>query len=176
MTIEKNHFIGYEYKEVNVQRQMESIYTDGYQHFGWKLDGTAHSNHGVNKVVLKFKRDRKLPHKAEITRLQRQFEACVEEVQSLEQSKYILPSTIAYITGLIGTALMAGSVFAYLGGMVVLSIILAIPAFIGWIIPYFCYCKLKDKKIAEVVPLIDQKFDEIYEVCEKSNKIGRAHV
>lgn len=174
ITIEKNHFIGYEYKEINVSRSMESVYTDGYHHFGWKLDGTAHSSHGANKVVLKFKRDRKLPNKIEVTRLQRQFEACAQEIQSLEHSKYILPSTAAYSIGLIGTAFMAGSVFAYIGGMLGLSIVLAIPAFIGWIIPYFCYCRLKDKKTAEVGPLIDQKYDELYEVCEKSNTLLNA--
>ena len=32
-------FIGYEYKSLTVNRRMKSVYADGYQNFGWKLEG-----------------------------------------------------------------------------------------------------------------------------------------
>ena len=38
-------------------------------------------------MTLRLKRDRKIVNKTELTRLQRNFEACVREIQSLENSK-----------------------------------------------------------------------------------------
>lgn len=169
ITMNHKTFIGYEYKDVTVKRSMESIYADGYIHFGWELEGTTSTIRGVDNLTMKFKRDRKIRNKVELTRLQRQFESCVTDITLLERSKSITASTVAYIVGVAGTGFMAGSVFAYLANSLALSIILAIPGFIGWIIPYFCYTNLYKKKSNAVSPLIDQKYDEIYDVCEKAN-------
>jgi hypothetical protein len=168
-TKSENNFIGYEYRNFTVSRKMESVYADGYQNFGWILEDITSSAKSVFTVVMKYKRDRKIINKAELTRLQRQFEACVAEIETLERSKFVTASTVAYIVGVVGTAFMAGSTFAYLADMLSLCIILAIPGFAGWIIPYFCYSKIRSKKTANVTPLIDNKYDEIYEVCEKAN-------
>ncbi|MBY9079347.1 hypothetical protein KIH86_18840 [Paenibacillus sp. HN-1] len=167
----EHQFVGYEYKDITVKSSMESVYTDGYPHFGWMLEGTSTPSHPIGSVTLKFKRDRKIRNKAELTRLERQFGACVSEIETLERSKVIGASAIAYVIGLIGTAFMAGSVFAYLDDMLTLSIILAIPGFIGWIIPYLSYRSIHNKKTAKLTPLIDQKYDEIYKVCEKGNEL-----
>ncbi|MCZ1269520.1 hypothetical protein EIH79_32945, partial [Paenibacillus tundrae] len=102
-------------------------------------------------------------------RLQRQFEACVTDIETLERSKFTSASIVAYGIGLVGTACMAGSVFAYLDNMLPLSVILAIPGFAGWIIPYFSFSGIRRKKTDKVTPFIDKKYDEIYEVCEKAN-------
>ncbi len=171
-----NGFIGYEYKNVTVKQEMESLYTDSYPNFGWELENTSVPSLGgtplgLFQVTMKFKRDRKIRNKAELTRLQRQFDALANEILSLEQSKGIGASTAAYIIGIIGTAFMAGSVFAYLGGMLPLCIILAIPAFVGWVIPYFCFIKIRKNKTNTIGPIIDQKYDEIYVVCEKANDL-----
>ena len=164
-------FIGYEYRDVTVKRSMESVYADGYSNFGWALEGTSVPIQNLGSVTMKLKRDRKIRNKAELTRLQRQFEACAVEIERLEFSKSVGASAVAYVIGVIGTAFMAGSVFAYLAGMVPLMIILAVPGFVGWIIPYFSYLKISRKKTEQVTPLIDQKYDEIYEACEKANSL-----
>ncbi len=170
-TKNEGSFIGYEYKDVTVKHNMESVYADGYANFGWALEGTSIPIQSIGSITMKFKRDRKIRNKAELSRLQRQFDACVAEIEALEQSKVIGASAVAYVTGIIGTAFMAGSVFAYLAGMLPFSIILAIPGFIGWIIPYFSYCAIHKKKADKVSPLVDAKYDEIYEVCEKANSL-----
>lgn len=108
----KNSFIGFEYKEFTVKRSVESIYLDNYPCFGWELEGASKPPQGSSFVALKFKRDRKHPNKAELSRLQRQFEIHVSEIISLERSKVLKAATIAYLVGVIGTAFMAGSVFA----------------------------------------------------------------
>lgn len=171
ITRNENNFIGYEYKDITIKRSLESIYADGYCNFGWALEGTSNSVHNINSVTMKFKRDRKIRNKVELTRLQRQFDAYASEIYALEQSKVIRASVVAYIIGVIGTAFMAGSVFAYMADMLPLSITLAIPAFTGWIIPYLVYCSISTKKTNKVAPLIDQKYDNIYDVCEKANAL-----
>lgn len=42
-----------------------------------------------------------------------------------------------------------------------------IPAFVGWLAPYFIYKVLLQKRTEHMNPLIDGKYDELYEVCEK---------
>lgn len=167
----ENGFIGYEYKDIAVSRDMESVYVDGYANFGWALEGSDASATlaGTDSVNLKFKRDRKIRNKAELTRLQRQFEACTEEIVSMNRSKAVTASIVAYAVGILGSAFLAGSVFAYIGGLLLPSIVLAIPGFLGWIIPYFAFRKLKQNKTAKLAPIIDQKYDEIYTTCEKAS-------
>lgn len=171
ITKNENNFIGYEYKEVTVSRSMESVYADGYANFGWELDGTAPSLQGISFVTLKLKRDRKIRNKTELTRLQRQFESGAAEIEGLEKSKTNGAMIAAFSIGIVGTAFMAGSVFAYLAGMLPLSIVLAIPGFIGWILPYFSYVKIRSNKTAKVTPLIENQYDAVYDVCEKANAL-----
>ncbi|MEY8355557.1 hypothetical protein AALB39_19665 [Lachnospiraceae bacterium 54-53] len=178
MSDERN-FVGYEYKSLAIKEMLLSMYADGYENFGWQLEGTSENIPGVmvegitgrKEIILKLKRDRKIPNKAELTRLQRQFESCIKEMITLENSKVIGASAVAYIVGVIGTAFIAGSVFAYTGGMLVPSIILAVPGFAGWIVPYLLFCLIYKKKAAQVEPLIDHKHDEIYQVCKKANEL-----
>jgi hypothetical protein len=169
ITKNENNFIGYEYKDITVKRSMEPIYADGYANFGWVLEGVSTPIQSVGSVTMKFKRDRKIRNKAELSRLQRQFDSCAAEIDALERSQIIGASAAAYSIGILGAAFMAGSVFAYLANMLPLSVILAIPGFAGWIIPYFCYCTIRKKKTDKTAPLIDQKYDEIYEVSKKAN-------
>ncbi len=164
-------FIGYEYKSLTVNRRMESVYADGYQNFGWKLEDVSAPLTAGGALSMKFKRDRKIRNKAELTRLQRQFEACADEIVELERSKTVAASITAYIIGLIGTAFMAGSVFAVTAEppRAALCAILAVPGFIGWILPYFCYRAIRRRKTNRLSPLIEKKYDELYDVCEKAN-------
>ena len=169
--MKENSFIGYEYRSIDVKKSMASLYVDGYENFGWKLEGSEYPITGVETVTLKFKRDRKICNKAELTRLQRNFDACVSEIQSLEGSKYLKASVAAYSVGIVGTAFMAGSVFAVTSNLIVPCIILAVPAFIGWALPYFLYKNISKKRTEEITPLIEKKYDDIYSICEKANAL-----
>lgn len=167
----ENNYVGYEYQDFTIKRGIVSMYSDGLENFGWQPEGGAVAVVKPDSVCLKFKRDRKIRNKAELTRLQRQFDSCVLEIQSLEFSKYVKASAVAYVIGIVGTAFMAGSVMAVTSNMTALCVILAIPAFAGWILPYLFYRNIKNKKAAEVTPLIDKKYDEIYTVCEKASRL-----
>lgn len=166
-------FVGYEYHSITVPRDMEAVYTDGYANFGWTQEASQiHTMlQGNGGIELKFKRNRKIRNKAELTRLQRQFEEYAGEIIALEHSKTVTSSIVAYTLGILGAACMAGSVFAYIGGFLVVSIVLAVPGFLGWITSYFAYRKIKTDKTARLHPIIHQKYDAIYIACEKANSL-----
>lgn len=173
MSEKENGYVGFEYLEVPAQRNMESLYVDSYENFGWVFEGD-NSQEGSDRATLKFKRDRKLRNKAELTRLQRQFEACAHEIETLQRSRTTTASIAAFSIGLVGTAFLGGAMFAYLAEMLPLMVVLAIPGFLGCIVPYFCYQKLCRKREAQIAPLIDQKNDEIYSVCEQGCRLLNA--
>lgn len=175
----KKEFIGYEYKEVAAESSKASFLIDGYECFGWEMDeNLPQGNKGSDfqnqkKTLLRLKRNRKIVNKMELTRLQRNFEACVHEITVLENMKTSAATMYALIAGIAGTAFMAGSVFAVTARPphIVLCILLAIPGFAGWILPYFLYKRIVEKQTEKLTPLIEEKYDEIYEICEKGNKL-----
>lgn len=175
---EKRNYVGYEYKEIEADDNMVSLLLDGYENFGWEVndslprDGMGGKT-GGGRTVIRLKRDRKILNKAELTRLQRNFEACISQIQTMERRKTSAASTYALSLAVIGTAFMAGSTFAVTAQPpnYVLCIVLAIPGFLGWIFPYFLYKKMAEKQTEKIMPLIEAKYDEIYEICEKGNKL-----
>lgn len=176
---DRQNFVGYEYKEVLAESSQTSFLLDGYECFGWEQDERQIEHKESKnlsyqkKTVLYLRRNRKIINKMELTRLQRNFEACVKEIETLEKSKTSVAMMYALIIAIIGTAFMAGSVFAITAQTpyIILSILLAIPGFIGWIIPYFFYRRIIRKQTEKLTPLIEQKYDEIYEICERGNKL-----
>lgn len=162
-------FIGYEYREMKVSGNDEQIITDGYNNFGWEKTGETSNGLYPSQVTLKFRRDRNIRNKAELGRLQRQFDNTVKTIGDMEKSKSSLASIIAYVIGIVGTAFMAGSVFSYLGNVIWSCVVLAIPGFIGWIIPYFVYSKIKKVKTAKINPMIEDKYEQLYQICKKAN-------
>lgn len=177
MQMENKKFIGYEYKEVHTDRSKVDLMQDGYECFGWEL--LEVKKIGPSKVsrmqsmYIKMRRDRKIINKMELTRLQRNFEACLKELELLEAAKTTKATIVALIIGLLGTGFMTGSVLAVTAEppKVLLSIFFAIPAFIGWTLPVFVYRHIVRKETEKYTPLIEAKYDEIYEICEKGNKL-----
>lgn len=77
------------------------------------------------------------------------------------------------IVAMIGTAFMAGATFAAVAQLphIILSIILALLGFAGWIAPIFLHKSIVRKQTEKVAPLIEEKYDEIEEICEKGSKL-----
>lgn len=160
--------IRYEYQEQTVTGKMLDLYIDNCSYFGWEIENKVKPLAGVNSYTLKLKRNRRIANKIELTRLKRQFDSYSKEIEGMENSKILTASMAAYTIGVLGTAFLAGSVFSYTGGLVPLSIVLAIPGLIGWVIPYLAYRGIKKNKENEIQPFIDQKYNELYAVCEKA--------
>lgn len=166
-------FVAYDYREITVSEEQCALYRDAYENFGWELDESLHTATAQGKMKLRFRRDRKIPNKTELTRLQRNFDVCMEEIQTLETAKRSGPATAAFTAGVLGTACMAGAVFSITADppLVVLCILLAVPGFLGWILPWFLYRWLVRRRTLRLSPIIERKYDELYEVCEKGNKL-----
>lgn len=176
---EQRNYVGYEYKDITADDSMIPLLLDGYENFGWEVNESLPAGSvggkqgGSGRTILWLRRDRKILNKAELTRLQRNFEACISEIQRLEQRKTSAATAYAIFLGVIGTAFMAGSTFAVTAQTphYILSVLLAVPGFLGWIFPYFLYRKIAARETEKITPLIEAKYDEIYEICERGNKL-----
>ena len=167
-------YVGYDYKAVTVDGGKIPMYLDAYANFGWAPDDSIVMKQLGCMATLNLRRDRKILNKPELTRLQQHFEACADEIEALELSKTKLATVYSIVVGIIGTAFMAGSVMSVTLAeppMPLLCALLAIPGIVGWALPYRLFRLFEKKRVAVVTPLIEQKYDEIHEICEKGNAL-----
>ena len=194
-------FVGYEYKRVTVPKGLVGLWCDSMRPFGWTLDkqepAVVKQLWGPLRVMIAplavfggkckeavvdhdsstheeliFKRDKDIPGKAELNRIQSQFENSARSIESLENSKTTGASISAYTIGLIGTAFIAFSTFAFLASMTPAFIVAAVPGFLGWIIPFFAYRAIKNRRTQKIDPLIEAQHDNIYVICQKAAEIS----
>ncbi len=178
---DNKEFIGYEYKEVVGDSSMIGILMDGYESFGWEVteqtkirqeQQAAHAKIPLREK-LNIRRDRHINNKVELTRLQRNFEACVNEIERLETAKTTKGTIFAILIGIVGTVFVGLGTFAVIGENpnYLIMFLCAIPGFIGWILPYFFYRKSVKDETERINPIIDQKYEEIYELCKKGQRL-----
>lgn len=201
---EQNQYIGYEYKQITVSTRMESLWKDSMESFGWQAEKSEPkvvkrlplalwimaaplsllpwrpfqkqlSDHvSDNEVEVTFKRDRKIFHRQELNQLEARFEHCARSIESMNETKGMTASVAASTVGLLGTACMAVSTFAYLAGMTPAFVIAAIPGFLGWIIPFFLYQHMKAAKERAIEPKIEEQKENIYEICKSGSDLLHA--
>ena len=163
-----------DYLKVTVREDLLSRYIDGYEKFGWRMDENVPTKKSMGKAVLHMKRSRHIINKVELTRLQQYYEACMNEVYVLEASISSVPLTVSLIYGLLGCGFVAGSVFAVTASqpMIALTVLLAAPGFFLWAAAYFRYKPAKKRRVQKVTPLIEAKYDEAEQVCEKAFRLS----
>lgn len=173
MEKQSGSFTAWEYQEVTAEGGNLSMLLDGYTGFGWKQDENQDRIRDRGQSAIRLKRDRNIRNKAELTRLQRHFEDCIRQIAELEKAKTSLATAVSIAVGAIGTVFMAGSVFAvtHEPPVIWLCVILAIPGFAGWILPRFLYRYVVRKKTQIMGPLIEDKLDEMYVICEKGSRL-----
>lgn len=173
MEQERKSFVGYEYKEITVSANLVSMYLDCYENFGWIPEEELSDVKNPHHVTIRMKRDRKIINKMELTRLQRNFEACANDLNRLQRAKTSVATGWTLAVGIVGTVFMAGATFAvtHEPPIIWLCVLLAIPGFVGWILPYFIYRKVVKKQTEKLQPLMDEKMEEIYQVCEKGHSL-----
>ena len=166
-------FTAYDYLTCSVPQENAAFYLDCYQSFGWQQDEHFAMKEKSGSMQLKLKRSRSIANKAELTRLKRNFEADMQQLADLEKRKTSRACMAALAVGIVGTAFMAGSVFAVTATppQTALCVLLAVPAFAGWIAPYFLYNRLKARHTQKILPYIEKKQDEIYALCEKGQSL-----
>ncbi len=166
-----NPYIPYEYMEIPAGTERTAFLLDCYESLGWMTEkrlGTV--TEGGN---LLLRRERKILNKMELTRLQNHLESCFREIDILEASKTTKAMISSLTVGIIGTAFMAGSVFAVTANppIIWLCVLFGIPAFVLWALAPLLYKKMAAKRTAAVNELIAKKYEEIYEICEKGSKL-----
>ena len=166
-------FVGYEYKELTVARDALSFYLDAYQNFGWEAGAPLPEQGKGSRATVTLRRDRRISNKAELTRLQQNFEACAGDIRALEAHKTASASILALSTGLVGTAFMAGSVFAVTAQppSIPLCVLLAVPALLLWGGAWVLYRWQTRRKTQQLTPLIEDKYEEIYGLCERGHQL-----
>ena len=163
-----NKFMMNEYIDVNVNQKLVQLCCDCYKELGWTIINTSNS---MDSIKMKMQRDRKIKNRAALCDLQRKCESAFTAIEKLERTKTLKAMAMSLGIGIVGTAFMAGSVFAYLAAMIPLCVLLAIPAFVGWALPYFIYKKIFIETSAKVSVMIDHNYDVIYDSCEKARHL-----
>lgn len=158
----------YEYTTVRTVRDLESLYRDTYRNFGWIVDGYGSSLPNANTVALKFKRPRRIKNRPQVVELQRKAERALIEIAALEKSKGTSAFAVSVTTGITGSAFLAGSVFAIDADQWGLSIPLGAIGLIGWLAGYLAYGRVRARRTGRVTPLIDQRYDIVYETSEQA--------
>ena len=97
----------------------------------------------------------------------------MHKIELLEQSKTIKATIIAILIGLCGVMCIVSSVLYITAGHSTrwLSTILGTLGLVGCTLPCFIYRMIVANREKVVNPLIEDKYDEIYEICEKGNKL-----
>lgn len=169
----ENTYIGYEYKEISVAAKDVSLFLDGYENFGWILEDPRPADPRRGTVTLHLKRNRKIINRMELTRLQRNFECCMEEIRQMERAPRQTATAWALGLALAGTAFMAGSVFAVTGEppRYLAMILLAVPGFAGWLLALPVYRRAFRRQRRKLQPFIDAKYEEMYQLCEKGHSL-----
>ena len=166
-------FVAYDYQEVDVEGRYLSYYLDGYGHFGWQVEQKGQDAGLRGRVSLRLKRDRHILNKMELTRLTRQFEAILREVAALERSRTAQAEVMGISVGVLGTALVAGSTFAVTASppAIWLCALLGAPGLALWGAAYPLYRRKLRRRAGEVAPLVEEKLEEMYAVCEKGHRL-----
>lgn len=165
----------YDYRKVSVKPSMVSLYTEAYKCFGWILiytDDQDQKSTSAGNTTLEFKRESKIRNKGELTRLQRNFDTCADEISEMEKSKTDTASKVSYGVSIIGSVCMCCSVLLSVASRAAAGILMAIPGMLGWLSSGFLYKAVVKKETEKVEPLIEQKYDEIQHVCQKANGLA----
>ena len=172
--MQEKDFVSYEYRTVGIKAKDETKAMDMYEAFGWEVSGAASSLTG--NVMLSLKRDRRIPHKQELMKLERQAEETFRSIDALERAKTLGASVFAYIFGCFSalvlgggmclTLLIEGSIPALVGGIVLGLIGIALCG-----VNYAIYRKWVEKKTRALLPVLDETEEKLANILERGNDL-----
>lgn len=171
--MQEKDFITYEYRTKTVKAKDRTRVIDMSEAFGWEVTGTASTIEGV---TVSLKRDRKIKHKQELMKLERQADETFSAINKLNSAKTLTASVFAYIFGCIATLILGGgmcmtmltenNVPAFVGG-----IVLGIAGIVLCSVNYLIYKKIEEKKTVQVIPLIDDNEEKLANILAKGNDL-----
>lgn len=168
--MQEKDFTTYEYRTKTVKAKDQTRAIDMYEAFGWEVTATTPTY--VDGVTLSLKRDRKLKHKQELNKLERQAEDAMQTINGLHRAKTLGAS----VFGCIATLIMGG------GMSMVMLLGSNVPALVGGIalgvvgivlcgVNYLIYKKIAEKKIKQLLPVIDDNEEKLANILEKGNDL-----
>jgi hypothetical protein len=167
-------FVAYDYTAVLANAEQESLLKDAYRNFGWMCEAVDRSSLPTGTVTLRLKRDRAVPNKTALAKLQRQLENTLEAIDNLERSKTTKASIVACTVGILGSAALAGSVFCFMAEIWVPFVALGVIGLVGWALPYFLHTSIRAKRSTAVNAEIDRQYDQLYATCEQAAVLANA--
>ena len=175
--MQEKDFVSYEYRTKTVKAKDRTRAIDMYEAFGWEVTEVTPTY--VDGMTLSLKRDRKLKHKQELLKLERQAEDTFSDINRLHRSKTLSASIFAYIFGVFATLVFGGgmclsmlienSIPALVGGTV-----LGITGFALCGVNYLIYKKMAERKIKQILPVIDETEEKLANILEKGDELLRA--
>ena len=171
--MQEKDFVSYEYRTVSVKAKDQAQVMDLYEAFGWEVTGTSPALDGV---TLSLKRDRHIPHKQELVKLERQAEDTFARIGGLERSKTQGASVFSYIFGCIAALILGG------GMSLVMLVEGSIPALVGGIVlgvigivlcgvNYPIYKRLASQKTKALLSVIDETEEKLANLLERGNEL-----
>ena len=175
--MQERDFTTYEYRTVTLKVKDQTRAIDMYEAFGWEVTATTPTY--VDGVTLSLKRDRKLKHKQELNKLERQAEETFTTINRLHRAKTLGASIFAYIFGVIAILVFGGGMCLSMlieNSMPALvgSIVLGIVGIVLCGVNYLIYKKISEKKIKQILPIIDDNEEKFANILEKGDELLRA--
>ena len=172
--MENKDFVTYEYMSKLAKTNEQAQVCDIYEAFGWEV--TSVQNNVGGTAIISFRRDRKIKHKAELSKLERQANETYEEIQKLEKSKTTSANVFAFSFGTAAALVFGGGMslcllktsdVPSLVGGIVLGIVGAVLCGVN----YLAYKSIARKKTKQALPLIDEKQEKLANLLEKGNDL-----
>lgn len=177
-----DEYTAYEYASARIPQDFEPLFRDTYAGFGWTMESTAANSASSvplaphskpSSVTLQLKRDRNIKNRELVRTLQDDADVALTTIFTLERSKTSRAMIVAITIGIIGTACMAGSVFAMNAGLAVLSVALGALGLFGWIGGGLSYREVKHRRTRQVTPLIENSLDALHEASSQAAHLLR---
>lgn len=167
----------YDYKTVRVKRETEVLLSDAYSALGWEVVNTTIDGGTLTHVNVSFKRDRKVPQKTELLRLQSKVDSSIASIERLQTAKKNAGIPEAITVGTLGVITLGGglSMVMVLGGMMYTLIGSAIGvAGIGiGLLGGLVHSKINKLKLAEIEPALESEFARLSDLCDEAVALGQ---
>jgi hypothetical protein len=163
--------VAYEYRSITVDPRDEAQARDVYADFGWTVESAQRSRLGRGPVALQLRRDRNLKNRALVNELQRTAESSLGRVRALERSQTRIPTMITSGIGVLGAALLAGSVFAMSAALTPLMVLLGAGGLLLWCLTYPISRALRRSRRSTTVPTIERQRDVVEDCGRRSRAL-----
>lgn len=165
-------FVTYEYRTKTVAAKNRAREIDIAEAFGWEMTETA--NAFGDNCVITFRRDRRIAHKAELTRLEKRADEARATIDNLERSKVRGAKIFSWSFGIFSVLVAGGGMSLIMAGestlgRMIAGIILGVTGIALCFVNYPIYNKIALRKTREVTPAIDSGEEALADILEQGN-------